>query len=216
MGNEVFRNRTKILSLDNCFFLLADGSKLPFKDSSFYLILLSEVLEHIPPNLTKEVFEELKRVLMRDGTIIITVPSIFLDYKMHKECIFRDIIYSFDLSKTVKRQIMNQRIKKRKTFHNFFTKKELKEIIHENNLKLIKIHYVAKNNLMINEFMPSIFKRIIKGINNWLFKFNINKSENGSKKLLNLPNANLVPYRRNIFEYFPFFGNHILAIVSKR
>jgi len=57
---------------DNYHLLIANVTKLPFKDGAFDKIICSEVLEHIPED--KRTVEELIRVLSKDGTIGISVP----------------------------------------------------------------------------------------------------------------------------------------------
>jgi SAM-dependent methyltransferase len=56
----------------NCHLLVANVTKLPFKDGSFDKIICSEVLEHILED--KVAVEELIRVLQKDGAIGISVP----------------------------------------------------------------------------------------------------------------------------------------------
>ncbi len=50
-----------------------DGTRLPFADDSFDRVMASEVLEHIPDDLSA--FHELARVLRPGGTLAITVPA---------------------------------------------------------------------------------------------------------------------------------------------
>lgn len=52
--------------------LIADVTKLPFKDGSFDKIICSEVLEHIPKD--KVAVDELVRVLSKNGEIGVSVP----------------------------------------------------------------------------------------------------------------------------------------------
>ncbi len=52
--------------------LVANITKLPFKDESFGKVICSEVLEHIPEDNMAD--EELARVLRKDGAIGISVP----------------------------------------------------------------------------------------------------------------------------------------------
>ena len=56
----------------NYHLLIANVTKLPFKDGVFNKIICSEVLEHIPED--KRTVEELIRVLSKDGAIGISVP----------------------------------------------------------------------------------------------------------------------------------------------
>jgi len=56
----------------NYHLLIANVTKLPFKDGTFNKIICSEVLEHIPED--KSAVEELIRVLRKNGAIGISVP----------------------------------------------------------------------------------------------------------------------------------------------
>lgn len=51
---------------------VADGTQLPFRDSSFNLILLVDILEHT--NYAERVVAETRRLLTPGGTVIATVP----------------------------------------------------------------------------------------------------------------------------------------------
>jgi ubiquinone/menaquinone biosynthesis C-methylase UbiE len=54
-------------------FLVASASKLPFKDSSFDIVLSTEVIEHVD-NQDKAI-KEMFRVLKGGGTLVITTPN---------------------------------------------------------------------------------------------------------------------------------------------
>jgi ubiquinone/menaquinone biosynthesis C-methylase UbiE len=49
-----------------------DGERLPFKDASFDLIICHHVLEHA--KRPKRLLSEMRRVLQKEGTLILTVP----------------------------------------------------------------------------------------------------------------------------------------------
>jgi SAM-dependent methyltransferase len=49
-----------------------DARRLPFPDGAFDLVIISEVLEHVPDD--REVITELTRVLRPNGTVAVTVP----------------------------------------------------------------------------------------------------------------------------------------------
>jgi ubiquinone/menaquinone biosynthesis C-methylase UbiE len=66
--------------------LVANATKLPFKDGSFGKVICSEVLEHIPED--KMALDELIRVLRKDGAIGISVPHHFAEsicWKLSRE-----------------------------------------------------------------------------------------------------------------------------------
>lgn len=48
--------------------------RIPYTDNFFDVTLVLEVLEHIPPHDTFKAFKELRRVLMKKGILIISVP----------------------------------------------------------------------------------------------------------------------------------------------
>lgn len=54
-------------------FKVASAEKLPFKDESFDLILCYETIEHVEN--PQKALEEAKRVLKKDGTVILTMDS---------------------------------------------------------------------------------------------------------------------------------------------
>jgi SAM-dependent methyltransferase len=56
----------------NLFISVADGSRLPFADSSFDKIICSEVLEHIPDY--DAVLTEINRILKTGGELAVSVP----------------------------------------------------------------------------------------------------------------------------------------------
>lgn len=56
----------------------ADLSNLPYEDNFFQQIFLIETLEHIPPDKINSILSELRRVLKKDGQLVITVPSLRL------------------------------------------------------------------------------------------------------------------------------------------
>lgn len=71
----------------NVTFKLANLATLPFKDSSFDLIFMDDVVEHVNITLLKKVLTECKRVLRSDGKVCLEFPpweshdaSHFYDY----------------------------------------------------------------------------------------------------------------------------------------
>ena len=56
--------------------LKADASNIPFPDKTFDVIICSEVLEHLPPEIDKRVLKEMARILRPGGIILLSVPSL--------------------------------------------------------------------------------------------------------------------------------------------
>lgn len=55
-------------------FIQANPKSLPFKNKSFDVVLLLEVLEHITPTNTFHILKEVHRVLKHDGYFILSIP----------------------------------------------------------------------------------------------------------------------------------------------
>ena len=56
-------------------FCASDAIKIPFKDDTFDYVTLIEVIEHLNKNIERNIFNEIKRVLKKNGKIIITTPN---------------------------------------------------------------------------------------------------------------------------------------------
>ena len=52
-------------------FLAVDGERLPFPDRSFDLVACWTVLQHVPPSKIAGLLTEIKRVLSRDGVLLL-------------------------------------------------------------------------------------------------------------------------------------------------
>lgn len=52
-----------------------DGDKLPFQDGSVSVVSLLAVAEHLPHEVMLKLFDEISRILIPNGKVIITVPS---------------------------------------------------------------------------------------------------------------------------------------------
>lgn len=60
---------------DNLYFLIADGTKLPFKSGSFDVTISFHTIEHIEPKEVLRYLSEIKRVLKGGGIFIISTPN---------------------------------------------------------------------------------------------------------------------------------------------
>lgn len=72
-GVDIVDIKPKYLFKLGCF-KIKKITKLPFKNSSFKLITLLEVLEHIKAKYTFSVLHEISRVLDKGGILIVSVP----------------------------------------------------------------------------------------------------------------------------------------------
>lgn len=66
---------------DDVQFLLASGSELPFGDSSFDLVTMIEVLEHV--HRDRETLKECRRVLRPHGRLVLFVPNKLWLFESH-------------------------------------------------------------------------------------------------------------------------------------
>lgn len=66
---------------DNLELFLASGNSLPFKNNSFHVVILIEVLEHLEMDVQS--LEEIYRVLKPDGILIITAPNKLFPFETH-------------------------------------------------------------------------------------------------------------------------------------
>lgn len=61
----------------------SDATHIPFPDKSFDAVLFLDVLEHIPDHL--KALDEAKRVLRKNGIVIITAPALKFIWSIHDE-----------------------------------------------------------------------------------------------------------------------------------
>lgn len=76
LGTDITKEKLNFLSQNwPAFeFIKANLIELPIEDESFNQVCLLEVLEHIQPNKTFKVLEEIQRVLKTGGSLFISVP----------------------------------------------------------------------------------------------------------------------------------------------
>lgn len=72
-AKEKIKNQNPTSNNVNVTFIAGDAENIPFKDSSFDCVMSINMLEHLD-NIHKAV-EEMKRVVKRDGKIIISIPN---------------------------------------------------------------------------------------------------------------------------------------------
>ncbi|MBI5153351.1 MAG: class I SAM-dependent methyltransferase [Parcubacteria group bacterium] len=76
IGIEPNREAVKFAKLchPGTTFLVASADHLPFHNRSFDVVLLLDVLEHVPPNTEEIVLKEICRILKKGGILILTTP----------------------------------------------------------------------------------------------------------------------------------------------
>ena len=75
-------------NVPNGSFVLADGTKLPFKEECFNTIILNDVLEHVPYNLAMPLLYEAKRTMKRGGSLYISVANRYQLREPHTQILF--------------------------------------------------------------------------------------------------------------------------------
>lgn len=132
-------------------FILSDVLSLPFFDHEFDVVISVAALHHIPSQeLRIKAFKELKRVLKKNGTAIITVWNLrqlklILKYKLwHLIFGFRkekmDKGDTFIPWKAKKGKIVNR-------YYHAFTLRELRRLVKKTGFKILK--EIKGNNLVI-------------------------------------------------------------------
>jgi 2-polyprenyl-3-methyl-5-hydroxy-6-metoxy-1,4-benzoquinol methylase len=59
----------------NCDFVRASATNLPFKPQSFDGVSMWDVLEHLPVNSEYDCFNQINRLIPKDGFVLISVPN---------------------------------------------------------------------------------------------------------------------------------------------
>lgn len=79
---NILRAKQKKEIRDKMVFKVMNSKKLSYKDSSFDMVILSDIIEHLYPEELEIVFAEIKRVLKNNGEIIMhTAPNkLFYDF----------------------------------------------------------------------------------------------------------------------------------------
>jgi len=92
---DIIKARKELLNKNlSTDLLLVDGKQSPFKENSFDIILLIDVLEHI--NNAQEMINSIQKILKPGGVIIVTVP-----WKYHPVVKFSFIRKFFSSRKTI-------------------------------------------------------------------------------------------------------------------
>ena len=81
VGLEIRKDAVKIakqIAPKNCFFVVGDGTKLPFKKSVFDQVVSSEVIEHIKNY--QDYLGEVSRVSKTGSTFVLTTPNRVINF----------------------------------------------------------------------------------------------------------------------------------------
>lgn len=121
-------------------FLIGDATKLPFENEFFDKVYSIALFHHIPSKeLRLLVLKEIKRVLKKNGFLILTVWNLWKNWKTRK------LIFKFAILKILKKTeldfgdiLMDWKGIKNFYFH-CFTKKELKKLVCQSGFDIIEM-----------------------------------------------------------------------------
>lgn len=135
-------------------------AKLPFKSNYFDFIILSEVLEHLIPSDIPKLILELKRVLKRNGWILITTPNITSLIKRTNTIRGKNpVVFDMELHHNAVFGHIRE-----------YTMYELEKIVADSGLKIIAKHYFmldVKRNIftriekLVSIFLPSLSNNLL-------------------------------------------------------
>jgi SAM-dependent methyltransferase len=63
--------------------VVADATRLPFKNSAFSLVTAFSLIEHIPKAQRKMLYKEMKRVIKKEGILMIQLPNRYFIIESH-------------------------------------------------------------------------------------------------------------------------------------
>lgn len=84
IGIDIDIRKTKLLNEPKTF--VADGLNMPFKNNSFYTVVIGEVIEHLWN--CRDLLQETYRVLKPGGSLIVTTPNSFSPLRLIKYFFF--------------------------------------------------------------------------------------------------------------------------------
>jgi len=150
-------------------FKLGSATKIPFKDESFDMVVMFEVLEHLSAGTERQAFKEIHRVLKPGGKLVMSTPnkslfSCLLDpawYFGHRHYTGSDLIDMiqkegfviekmiikggfWELISVISHYIFKWIFKSEDPFRNFFAKKTAMELKEKNGFNSIFLKAVKK------------------------------------------------------------------------
>jgi SAM-dependent methyltransferase len=146
--DDCVRERAKSLSVDLVGSMIEKGSafRLPFKSSTFDIVLMTEVFEHL--NFSPIfIINEIRRVLKDKGYFIMTTPNVHcLENKI--KFFFNRNIYG-DCDRYLRSSPFEYHWRE-------FEKRELFYILKKCNFKVIKLYYC--NDILYNKYNSYLYK----------------------------------------------------------
>jgi ubiquinone/menaquinone biosynthesis C-methylase UbiE len=132
-------------------FIIGNGIKLPFKDHSFDMIYSIAVFHHLPSQALRiEFLKEAKRVLKKDGKIILIVWNLW-QRKYFKLLVKYSLLKILHKSKLDWGDLYIPWQNQHQRYHHAFTKKELKKLFIKTGFEIEKSESQKRNILIIGK-----------------------------------------------------------------
>ncbi|MFA6437305.1 MAG: class I SAM-dependent methyltransferase [Candidatus Paceibacterota bacterium] len=132
-------------------FLVGDGIELPFRDYSFDIVYSVAVFHHLPSKTLRVQFlKEVKRVLKKDGKIILIVWNLW-QRKYFKLLVKSSLLKVLHKSKLDWGDLYIPWQNQYQRYHHAFTKKELKKLFIKAGLSIEKSKSQKRNILIIGK-----------------------------------------------------------------
>ena len=138
VGIDINREYIEKSALD--LSVLADAHALPFRDSCFDIILMVEVLEHLPREI--EALREAKKVLKKGGLLLLTVPNRFYPFETHGMkigCVEIPNMFGIGIPFL---SWMPSFVRERVEMAKIYMQKQLLNLLHEQGFKPLKVEYM--------------------------------------------------------------------------
>lgn len=147
------------------FLLLADSTKMPFKDNCFSTIISNSVFEHVD-NIEK-LLKEIQRVLKKDGTLIFTTHTNLY----RKYLLFPDIFKRIKMERIGKAYIVLLNYLWKHT--SIFSRRKWLNLLKENGFEVLESRYYMfkKTTRIFDLFLPFVAPQYFlkKITNKWRF-----------------------------------------------
>lgn len=106
----------------NSELVIADAENIPFRSSSFYTVVCTEMLEHVPsPELA---LNEIYRILISEGRLIGSVPHVTIFWKF---------------------RVLSSTCPHAEPFHNQYSVKDVNELLMDFNILLLQLSTLRLN-----------------------------------------------------------------------
>lgn len=132
------------------FIVLKDANKLPFESESFDLVVAIAVFHHLSPEMARKTLQELKRILKKDGEIILTLWCLWKRKYLiawWKDFSLRRSFFSAEIS-------FGKKEEKNKRWCYWWTLRETKKVLQKSGFILLESGITrSKNNKKRNYWL---------------------------------------------------------------